>query len=338
MIAALVALRSADVPLTAFTILGGALAIGVGFGSQALINNFISGLIMLAERPVRIGERVLFGNFDGVVEDVGFRCTKLRTGTDHLVTIPNSTLVNESIENVGRRRTIQRTLNLQITYDTPRESIAAAVDAIRDILEEPGIREPIHPVIGWEKHQPKVFFNDFNAESLNLQVVYHFAPPDQGAFNEHAQKVNFRIFEEFERLGVAFAFPSRTVYLANDLPAICGCGSRRKMRRRAALTAAATENQCQRPFLHESLGGHYSQHDRCGRQIRTARSLTGPSACRFGPPIPENASLESTLDFGRAATRPPDDHFCPPGDRHGPERYNIGALPAAILKRRLATL
>ena len=216
MVAVLVALRTADVPLTAFTILGGAVAIGVGFGSQALINNFISGLIMLAERPVRIGERVLFGKYDGVIEDVGFRCTKLRTGSDHLVTIPNSALVNDSIENMGRRRTIQRTLNLQITYDTPRESISAAVAALRDMLAEPGIREPIHPVIGWDKHPPRVFFNDFNTDSLNLQVSYHFAPPDQGAFNEHAQKVNFRIFEVFERLGVAFAFPSRTVYLAND--------------------------------------------------------------------------------------------------------------------------
>ena len=72
-------------------------------------------------------------------------------------------------------------------------------------------------MIGWDKHPPKVFFSDFNAESLNLQVAYHFAPPDQGAFNEHAQKVNFRILEEFERLGVSFAFPSRTVYLEGGL-------------------------------------------------------------------------------------------------------------------------
>lgn len=216
-IAGLAALKSAHVPLTAFTILGGAVAIGVGFGSQNLISNFISGLIMLAERPVRIGERVLFGKYDGVIDDVGFRCTKLRTGTDHLVTIPNSALINEAIENVGRRRTIQRSLNLQITYDTPRETIEAAVAAIREMLEEPGIREPIHPVIGWDKHPPKVFFSDFNAESLNLQVNYHFAPPDQGAFNEHAQKVNFRILEEFERLGVSFAFPSRTVYLEGEV-------------------------------------------------------------------------------------------------------------------------
>ena len=215
-VAALMALRTVNVPLTAFTILGGALAIGVGFGSQALINNFIGGLIMLAERPVRLGERIKFGTFDGVVEDVGFRCTKLRTMTDHLVTIPNSTLVNDSIENAARRRTIRRLLNVTITYDTSREKIAAAVQAIRDILDEKDIREKIHPIVGFEEFPPRVHFNDFNAESLNIQVLYWYAPPDWWDYMEHCERVNFRIMEEFERLGVDFAFPSRTLYLAGD--------------------------------------------------------------------------------------------------------------------------
>lgn len=215
-IVTLFALDAVNIPLTAFTILGGALAIGVGFGSQALINNFISGLIMLAERPVRLGERVVFGTYDGMVEEVGFRSTKLRTLTDHLVTIPNSHLVNEPIENIGRRRTIRRLLHVTITYDTPRETIMEAVEAVRNILEEPGIREPIHPVIGWEKFPPRVYFNDFNAESLNIQVVYWYAPPEFWDYMEHCQRVNLRIVEEFERLGVDFAFPSRTLYLAGD--------------------------------------------------------------------------------------------------------------------------
>ncbi|MEX2309998.1 MAG: mechanosensitive ion channel domain-containing protein [Pirellulales bacterium] len=212
-IVALVALKTVNVPLTAFTILGGALAIGVGFGSQALINNFIGGLIMLAERPVRLGETITFGKHEGVVEDVGFRCTKLRTSTDHLVTIPNSILVNESIENVARRRTIRRTMDITITYDTPREKIAAAVQAIRDILEEKDIRERIHPIVGFEEFPPRVFFNDFNAESLNIRVVYWYAPTDGWAYMEHSERVNYRIMEEFARLGVEFAFPSRTVYV-----------------------------------------------------------------------------------------------------------------------------
>jgi small-conductance mechanosensitive channel len=212
------ALKTANVPLTAFTILGGALAIGVGFGSQALINNFIGGLIMLAERPVRLGERITFGKVDGVVEDVGFRCTKLRTQDDHLVTIPNSSLVNESIENIDRRRTIRRVMNVAVTYNTSREKLAEAVQAIRDILAEKEIRERIHPIVGFEEFTPRVFFTDFNTESLTVQVTYWYAPADSFAYLEHCERVNYRIMEEFDRLGVEFAFPSKTAYVNRAKP------------------------------------------------------------------------------------------------------------------------
>jgi small-conductance mechanosensitive channel len=214
----LYALKMIEVPLTAFTILGGALAIGVGFGSQALINNFIGGLIMLAERPVRLGERITFGSIDGVVEDVGFRCTKLRTQNDHLVTIPNSTLVNESIENVDRRRTVRRVINLQVTYNVDREQLKAAVQAIRDVLEEKEIRERIHPIVGFEEFPPRVHFTDFATESLTIQVTYWYAPVDSWAYMEHCERVNYRIMEELERIGVDFAFPSKTAYVKKTTP------------------------------------------------------------------------------------------------------------------------
>lgn len=211
------ALKRINVDLTAFTILGGALAIGVGFGSQTLINNFVGGLIMLAERPVRLGEHVTFKDIDGVVEEVGFRCTKLRTPTDHLVTIPNSTLVNESIENIDRRRTIRRSFTLAITYNISRESLAEGVQAIRDILEEREIRERIHPIVGFDELAPRVNFSEFAAESLNVQVTYWFAPVDSKEFAEHTERVNFRIMEEFDRLGIEFAFPSKTPFVSNPI-------------------------------------------------------------------------------------------------------------------------
>jgi small-conductance mechanosensitive channel len=212
-IATLYALRTFNVPLTAFTMFGGALAIGVGFGSQALVNNFIGGLIMLAERPVRLGERIIFGNFDGVVEDVGFRCTRLRTATDHLITIPNSTLVNDSIENAARRRTIRRQCNITVAPDTPRDQLAVAVQAIRDILAEKDIRERIHPIVGFEELPPRVFFSEFKPDGFTIQVLYWYAPPDNWAYMEHAERVNLRIMEEFERLGVEFASPPKALYL-----------------------------------------------------------------------------------------------------------------------------
>jgi potassium-dependent mechanosensitive channel len=210
------ALHVVNVDLTAFTILGGALAIGVGFGSQALVNNFIGGLIMLAERPVRLGERITFGGMDGIVEDVGFRCTKLRTNADHLLTIPNSTLVNEKIENIDRRRTIRRKINIAVSYNVTRELLALGVQAIRDILEQKEIRERIHPIVGFEECSPRVFFSEFAAESLTIQVVYWFAPVDWWAFMEHSERVNYRIMEEFDRLGIEFAFPSKTSFVKNQ--------------------------------------------------------------------------------------------------------------------------
>ncbi len=212
----LTALNTVGVPLTAFTVLGGGLAIGVGFGSQTLVNNFIGGLVMLAERPVRLGERITFGHIEGVVEDVGFRCTKLRTEADHLVTIPNSTLVNESIENIDRRRTVRRTFTIAVTYNISHDLLAEGVQAIRDILDERGIREPIHPIVGFEELSPRVHFSDFAAESLNVQVTYWFAPVNSAAFAEHSERVNFRIMEEFDRLGIDFAFPSKTAYVPNQ--------------------------------------------------------------------------------------------------------------------------
>jgi small-conductance mechanosensitive channel len=212
----LAALRTVRVPLTAFTMLGGALAIGVGFGSQALINNFVGGLIMLAERPVRLGERIIFGDFDGVVEDVGFRCTRLRTASDHLITIPNSTLVNDSIENAARRRTIRRQWNLALACDTPRDRVAAAVQAVREILSEKDIRERIHPIVGFEELAPRVYFSELRPDSLVIQVHYWYAPPDSWDYMEHAERVNLRIMEEFERLGVQFATPMRGLHLVEN--------------------------------------------------------------------------------------------------------------------------
>jgi MscS family membrane protein len=90
-----------------------------------------------------------------------------------------------------------------------------AVQAIRDILEERDIRERIHPIVGFEEFSPRVFFTDFATESLNIQITYWYAPVDNWAFMGHAERVNVRIMEELDRLGIEFAFPSKTAYVKN---------------------------------------------------------------------------------------------------------------------------
>jgi len=194
----------------------GIAGLAISLAAQDSLKNLFGSITILWDRPFRLGERIQFAGYDGVVEQIGFRSTKLRTATGHLVTIPNSKIVNDPVENVARRKSIRRTIDVTITYDTPAAKIEEAVEILRGILEEDGIREPIHPVIDGDEFPPRVYFNDYNAESLNLFVIYWYAPPAYWDYMEHAQRLNLRIFEEFEKAEIEFAFPTQTLYLAGD--------------------------------------------------------------------------------------------------------------------------
>ncbi len=194
----------------------GIAGLAVSLAAQDSLKNLFGSVTILADRPFRIGERIVFAGFDGVIEEVGFRSTRMRTLTGHLVTIPNSKMTNEAVENISRRPSIRRLFHVTVPYDTPLEKVRRAVQIVRDVLEEEGIREPIHPVIDGNEYPPRVYFNEFNPDSLNIFVIYWFAPPAYWDYLEHAEKVNFRIMEEFEKEGIEFAFPTQTLYLAGD--------------------------------------------------------------------------------------------------------------------------
>jgi len=194
----------------------GIAGLAVSLAAQDSLKNLFGSVTILLDRPFHVGERIIYGGYDGTVEEIGFRSTKVRTLTGNLVSIPNSIIVNNAVENVGRRASIRRIMNVTITYDTPREKIEQAVAILRAILEEEGIREPIHPTIDGAELWPRVYFNDYNAESLNIFLIYWYAPPAWWDYMDHAQKLNLRIFEEFEKAGIEFAFPTQTLYLAGD--------------------------------------------------------------------------------------------------------------------------
>jgi len=194
----------------------GIAGLAVSLAAQDSLKNLFGSITILLDRPFQLGERIIYTGYDGVIEEIGFRSTKIRTFPGHLVTIPNSNIVNNPVENVGRRPFIRRILNVSITYDTPPAKIEQAVRILYDILEEEGIREPIHPAINGDDYPPRVFFNEYNPDSLNLFVVYWYVPPNYWDYMEHAHRLNLRIFEEFEKAGIEFAFPTQTLYLAGD--------------------------------------------------------------------------------------------------------------------------
>jgi MscS family membrane protein len=192
-------------PLLASLGIGG---LAVALAAREPIANFFGTLTILFDKPFQVGERIVVGDYDGVVESVGFRSSRIRTLTGHLVSVPNEKLVNANVENIGLRPHIRWLTNITITYDTPPEKVEKAVQIIQGILENhEGMKEDF---------PPRVFFNGFNDWSLNILVMAWYHPPDYWAYQAWLQRTCLEIMRQFKAEGIDFAFPSQTVYVAND--------------------------------------------------------------------------------------------------------------------------
>ena len=214
--------------------------LAVALAAKPTIGNIIGSFTIFLDKPYRVGQRVKVMGQDGIVESIGLRSTKIRLLTGHLTSIPNDMMANVEIENIGHRPHIRRLLNVTITYDTPPEKITRALEILREILAVPEAPEPEttdgtaessdtapredeaeqqpHPneAINQPDFPPRVYFNDLNADSLNILVIYWYHPPNYWDYLEHATWVNIQIMERFKAEGIDFAFPTQTLHLAGD--------------------------------------------------------------------------------------------------------------------------
>ena len=195
----------------------GAILAAAGIGGLAFalaakdtIANFFGSVTIFADRPFQVGERIKLGGYDGPVEQVGFRSTRIRTLDGHLVTVPNSKIVNDMVENIGKRPFIKRVANIGITYDTPPDKVEKAVQIIKDVLAETEEvnRDP--------ELVPRVYFNDFKDFYLNILMIYWVKPPDYWLSQEVSQKVNLAMMRAFAEAGIEFAFPTQTLYVKKE--------------------------------------------------------------------------------------------------------------------------
>jgi MscS family membrane protein len=207
----------------------GVTGLAIALAAQDTLKNVFGGLLLAMDRPFEVGQRVKMKGYEGFIQEVGLRSTKVRTLKGHQIIIPNDEAARIEVENIGRRPNIRRDLNVTITYDTPPEKIGRAVEILQEILamseassdeaaiQADEVRTP-HPneAVNQPGFPPRVYFNDLNADSLNLLVVYWFHPPDPWLSLEFAHRVNMQIMERFNAEGIDFAFPSQTMYLAGD--------------------------------------------------------------------------------------------------------------------------
>jgi MscS family membrane protein len=185
----------------------GIAGLAVSLAAQDSLKQLFGSITIVFDRSFRLGDRVISCGFDGTIEDIGFRSTKIRTLSGHEVTIPNANLVNSPIENVSRRPAVRRIVTLQIAGRTPSDKLRTAIRAINGIFGEEGIRGPVRPFIDHAECPPQVRFEDFQAGDFRVTVTYWYAPATDPDYAAHAERVNLRIVEELEKAGVQLAQP-----------------------------------------------------------------------------------------------------------------------------------
>ncbi|WP_310387321.1 mechanosensitive ion channel domain-containing protein [Roseateles sp.] len=199
----MIVLKLARIPITAFAFLGGALAIGVGFGAQNVIKNLISGIIILFERKIRVGDIVSVGGVSGTVLTVDLRATTVRgfDGIDAIV--PNSNLLENQVSNwSGGSPDMRRVITVGVAYGA---DVRRAANLVRDcacahagVLPEP---------------PPEVLFEDFASDALTLRLLFWFRLGGPSSGPTVDSDLRFAINDALAAAGIAIAFPQRDVHL-----------------------------------------------------------------------------------------------------------------------------
>ncbi|MCB2156113.1 mechanosensitive ion channel [bacterium] len=199
----LLALDIVNIPLTIFTFLGGAVAIALGFGGQALLGNFISGFILMIEKPIKIGDLIEFQGTYGKVTEIGARCTTLRTPDNLSILVPNSQLIENALTNWTLSDFMVRTsVTVGVAYGSPTRQVADLI--MKAVTEHDSVQK---------RPEPVVLFTDFGDNSLGFRVHFWVHMKNFMDRLKVESDVRFRIDDLFREAGITISFPQRDVHL-----------------------------------------------------------------------------------------------------------------------------
>ncbi|MDA0802591.1 MAG: mechanosensitive ion channel family protein [Planctomycetota bacterium] len=180
-------------------------SLAIGFAAKSTVENLFGSMTVILDRPFQIGDWVVIGSVEGTVESMGLRSTRVRTFYDSQVVIPNSTLLSANVDNYGRRRFRRWRTMLGVEYGTPPERLDAFVTAMRDLFaSQPNARPDRNHIV----------VNEFADSSINILVYVFFEAKDWETELASRQRFILDIMRLAEKMNVAFAFPSRTIYMA----------------------------------------------------------------------------------------------------------------------------
>ena len=197
------ALSMLNVPLGAFAFITGAIAIGIGFGAQNIINNFISGWILMGERPIRIGDLLEVSGTLGRVEAINTRSTRIKRVDGVRIVIPNSHLLENMVVNWNLGdEDIRIFVTVGVAYGSPVRRVAELIE--QAVTEQEGVLED---------PEPRILFQDFGNSALIFEAYFWTQLKPGGDLRRLRSEIRFRIDELFRENGITIAFPQQDVHL-----------------------------------------------------------------------------------------------------------------------------
>lgn len=201
------ALDFINVPLTAFAFVSGAVAIGVGFGAQNIINNFISGWILLWERPIRIGDFLEIEQTTGTVESINTRSTRIKRSDGVQMIIPNSALLEKTVVNWTLiDKTTRTRVRVGVAYGSPVQRVSELImQAINE--HEAILKEPV----------PLVIFDDFGDSALIFDAYFWIQASVDRDLRVIRSDIRYRLVELFAGEGIVIAYPQQDVHIDGSI-------------------------------------------------------------------------------------------------------------------------
>jgi len=213
-----------DINISALLASAGVIGLALALAAKDTVSNFFGTLVIVADTPFRIGDRIECGNVCGIVQNVGMRSSRIVTDDGTRCTVPNSTLTNAAVFQRNRRGHLKRVIDLALTYGTTAEKMEEAVKLLHKITDDFHGRD-------LPEFSPRIFFSSFGSYSLNLRCIIFFKTESFEEEEKLLDELNFTILREFGRAGLQFAFPTQTVRIVPEEKNDRGTGTSQPPRR-----------------------------------------------------------------------------------------------------------
>lgn len=180
--------------------------IAIALAAQNILGDLFNYFVIFFDRPFEIGDFLVIGDKNGVVEKIGIKTTRIRTLSGEELVFSNADLTNSRIHNYKKMQRRRILFSVGVTYETPADKLRQIPGVLKEIVETKD------ELVDFDR----AHFKEFGDSSLNFEIVYYINSADYATYMDIQQDFNFQIYERFEEMGVDIAFPTRTLYVRNE--------------------------------------------------------------------------------------------------------------------------